>query len=66
MNIIHIIKISIFATFQQPYPTLVFSEQLFEIFNNIFFKEQCYKKRIIVIRNVDQMSITNVITQLFI
>ena len=30
-----------------------------------FFKEHCYKKKRIVIRKVDQISIANLITQLF-
>ena len=43
---------------------LVFSWQLSEIFNNNFFKKHCYKKKSIVIRNVDHVSIANLITQL--
>ena len=53
---------------QKEVPALVFSWQLSEIFNNNFFKERkkallwekkhCYKKR-------DQISIANLITQLF-
>ena len=53
---------------QKEVPALVFSWQLSEFFNNNFFKEtrkHCYEKRSIVIRNVDQISIANLITQLF-
>ena len=46
-------------------PALVLSWQLCEMFNNSFFKEHCYKKSIVT-RNVDQISIANLITQLFI
>ena len=42
-------------------PAPVFSLQSSEIFNSNFFKEDCYKKKSIVIRNVDQISITNLI-----
>ena len=44
---------------QKEVPALVFFWQLSEIFNNNFLKS-------IVIRNVDQISISNLITQLFI
>ena len=50
-------------------PTLVFSWQLSEILNNNFFKEwekALLWERSIVIRNEDQISIANVITQLFV
>ena len=46
----------------------MFSWQLSEIINKIFFKERkkhCYEKRSIVIRNVDQISIANLLTLLF-
>ena len=46
---------------QKEVPVMLFSWQLSEIFNN-FFKE---RKKSIVIRNVDQISIANLITQLF-
>ena len=42
---------------------LVFFLQLSEICNNNFFQEDCYKKKNIVIGNVDQISIANLITQ---
>ena len=48
---------------------LVFSWQLSEIFNYDFFKEKkkhCYKQKCIVIRNMDQVSIANLIMQLLI
>ena len=61
---------------QKEIPALVFSRQISKIFNNNFFKDRkkknFYKKKSIVmrkkkivIRNVDQLSITNLITQLF-
>ena len=48
------------------FPAMVFSWQLSERFRNNFFKERCYKKKSNVIRNVDQISIANLITHLFI
>ena len=53
---------------QKEVPALVFSWQLSEILNNNFFKERkkaLYEKRNIVIKNVDQISIANLITRLF-
>ena len=43
----------------------VFSWQLCEIYNNNFFNTKLTLKRSIVIRNVDQISIGNLITQPF-
>ena len=51
---------------QKQVPALVFFWQLSEFFNNNFFKKHCYKKESILIRKVDHLSITNLITQLFI
>ena len=54
---------------QKEVPVLVFSWQLSEFFLTTTFlkreKKHCYEKRSIVIRNVDQISIANLITQLF-
>ena len=50
---------------QNEVPALMFSWQLSEIFNNNFLKEQCCKKKK-TRRIVGQMSIVNLITQLFI
>ena len=51
---------------QKEIPVLVFSWQLSESFNNNFFKKHCYKKKSIIKRNVDQISIANLTMQLFI
>ena len=50
---------------QKGVPALVFSWQLSKIFNNNFFKEHCFKKKNIFIRNVDRISTANLITELF-
>ena len=49
---------------QKEVPALLFSSQLSEIFNTNFLKGHCYKKESFVIRNVDQISIANLIRQL--
>ena len=49
---------------QKEYPALVFSWKLSKLFNNNFFKEFCYKKKSIVIGNVNQISIADLIRQL--
>ena len=43
-----------------------FRQWYFPDFTNNIFKERCYKKKRNVIRNVDQISIANLITHLFI
>ena len=45
---------------------LVFSWQLSELSNDNFFKKHCYQKESTVNKNVYQISITNLITQLYI
>ena len=46
---------------QKVVSALVFSWQLSEIFNSNIFKEHCYKKKSIVITNVNQIYIANLI-----
>ena len=50
---------------QKEVPVQVFSLQLSEIFNNNFLKSIVIKKSI-VLRNVDQISMANLIKQLFV